>query len=161
MNHFQIRVKGQQTLFFFTYLKNIIQENLQSGLLLVTGLHMNPGNIPEADRTLHLIAKSQTHHLIWRRTNLQSFSFLRLEPHLVPQNPMAMDQKQAFERKFLYSNVCVNFCGFIVLSTVYVLSQMSNIIELNILLSPPKIKWGPKHFVRIKYARERTLNPST
>lgn len=68
MNHFQIRVKGQQTLFFFTYLKNIIQENLQSGLLLVTGLHMNPGNVPEADRTLHLIAKSQTHHLIRRRT---------------------------------------------------------------------------------------------
>lgn len=96
-----MRVKGQQTLFCFTYLKNIIQENLQSGLLLVTGLHMNPGNVPEADRTLHLTAKSQTHHLIQRRTNLQSFSFPRLAPYLVPQNPMVMDQKQAFERKFL------------------------------------------------------------
>jgi len=62
---------------------------------------MNPGNGPKADRILLLTAKSQTHHLLWIGANLQSFPFSGPEQNLVPGNVMVMDQKQAFERKFL------------------------------------------------------------
>lgn len=115
---------------------------------------MNPGNVPEADRTLHLIAKSQTHHLIRRRTNLQSFSFPRLEPYLVPQNPMVMDQNKPL-RENSYRAMSVSISG--VYCTFHCLCLVIN-VEYNraeYIAFSSKIKWGPKHFVRIKYAKER------
>ena len=95
-------------LFFFSFLYSLTQSN--SGLLLVTALYMNPGNVPKADRILHLTAKT-THHLLWTRANPHSFPSPGPGPYLVPGNVMVMDQNQAFERKFLQSNICANFCG--------------------------------------------------